>query len=54
MGNPAVRENQEKAAGQEEQFHPLTDMPADDVLVGSSQAKESGFGDPWEEEGGQG
>lgn len=58
MGNPAVREKQ-KAAGQGKQCHPLSDLPADDALVGNSQAKESGLEDPWEasaweEKGGQG
>lgn len=35
-----------------------SDLPAEDVLVSNSQAKECGLGDPWEasawEEGGQG
>lgn len=56
-GQSAVRESHGKAAGREEQLHPLSDLPAEDVLGGNSQAKESGHGDPWEataweEEGG--
>lgn len=39
-GNPAVREKQGKAARQREQCHTLSDLPAEDALVGNSQAKE--------------
>lgn len=59
-GNPAGREKEgKKAAGQEERFHRLSDLPAEDTLVGNSQAEESGLGDPWEasaweKEGGRG
>lgn len=42
-----------QAAGQEEQFHPLSDLPAEDMLAGSPQAKEGGLGVSQEEEGDQ-